>query len=546
MNYRNARWAARAIVAVAVLGFANPAQPRADAKQLTPAAKASHDVKRYGGTAVPPQVRMSWESFISGPAGAKRLASLNKAITKMKSLNSAPKTSADYRRSWEYWANIHGYYGPKSPSGPVARQIQRLQNIGDPAGVAYYDGTTGPAIVDQLPPDAIATLIWATCQHSRGTQANFFGWHRMYLYYFEQVLRWAAQDNTLRLPYWDYTNPAQVAVPAQFRDTTSEFYDVKRDASMNSGASTLDPASTNVDTSLSNADYLSYELDIEGNIHGYVHCTVAPSSGCPVAHMGDVPVAGNDPVFYHHHANIDRLWSCWQHLHTQSTTGPWYTQKFTFVDATGTQVTKPVSDFVFESKLGYVYDNESNCRRPGATPLKNRAARPLADVQVKTLGSKKGVAITSPQTAVDIPVPKPNLTNALADLNTAQTTQLVLRDVAADAPPGALFNVYVAKKSNPTVRQRVGTISWFAVFGTHHGDSAPVHRTLTYDATAALRALGGSSLVSSGVTVIFEATSGRVPSGQAKADVRAAATEFRAASNVRIGEVDLRAAPAGR
>ncbi len=47
-----------------------------------------------------PQVRMSWQTFISGPAGAQRLASLNKAITKMKSLDSSPPTSMDFRRSW--------------------------------------------------------------------------------------------------------------------------------------------------------------------------------------------------------------------------------------------------------------------------------------------------------------------------------------------------------------------------------------------------------------------------------------------------------------
>ncbi len=36
----------------------------------------------------------------------------------------------------------------------------------------------------------------------------------------------------------------------------------------------------------------------------------APSDPpCPVAHMGDVPVAGNDPVFYTHHANIDRMFA---------------------------------------------------------------------------------------------------------------------------------------------------------------------------------------------------------------------------------------------
>ena len=36
-----------------------------------------------------PRVRMKWQDFIKGPAGAKRLASLKKAVDKMKSLNTS-------------------------------------------------------------------------------------------------------------------------------------------------------------------------------------------------------------------------------------------------------------------------------------------------------------------------------------------------------------------------------------------------------------------------------------------------------------------------
>ena len=241
----------------------------------------------------PPQVRMSWESFVSGPDGAKRLASLIGGITKMKSLDSSPPNSADYRRSWQYWANIHGYYGAQSPDGTVEAHIQLLQSLGLGADVTDYQG-----IVDQSPPDSTAVSIWATCQHSTETiQAlNFFGWHRMYLYYFEQVLRWAANDDTLRLPYWDYTNPADTGLPAEFRNTTSTLYDPLRNSNLNAGTSALNPAFTNIDQLLSQPDYFLFESSIEGGIHGYVHCTTGPT--CPVAHMGDVPVAANDPIFF--------------------------------------------------------------------------------------------------------------------------------------------------------------------------------------------------------------------------------------------------------
>jgi hypothetical protein len=127
----------------------------------------------------PPEVRMRWQDFISGPDGVKRLASLRAAVQKMKSLDNSPQDSADYRRSWQYWANIHGYYGATSPDGTVEAQIQFLKDTGRGRYVPYYQGIT-----DQSAPDATAQAIWATCQHSGDTQAlNFFGWHRMYLYY---------------------------------------------------------------------------------------------------------------------------------------------------------------------------------------------------------------------------------------------------------------------------------------------------------------------------------------------------------------------------
>src|SRR5271165_1247905 len=73
-----------------------------------------------------PQVRMKWQDFIAGPDGAQRLASLKGGVAKMKSLDNSPPDSVDFRRSWKYWANIHGYYGPQSPDGTVAQQIQYL------------------------------------------------------------------------------------------------------------------------------------------------------------------------------------------------------------------------------------------------------------------------------------------------------------------------------------------------------------------------------------------------------------------------------------
>jgi hypothetical protein len=82
------------------------------------------------------QVRMRWQDFISGPDGATRLANLVNAITKMKSLDATDPVQdpVNYRRSWHYWANIHGYYGSQSPDGTVGRPNQFSAKQGLRAG----------------------------------------------------------------------------------------------------------------------------------------------------------------------------------------------------------------------------------------------------------------------------------------------------------------------------------------------------------------------------------------------------------------------------
>ena len=491
--------------------------------------------------AAAPQVRMRWQDFIAGPAGAKRLASLEKAVSKMKSLDSSTNPT-DFRRSWRYWANIHGYYGPTSPDGTVAQQIQFLQSNGLGSDASFYQGIT-----DQTPPDAVAKAIWATCEHSAGPgpkQANFFGWHRMYLYYFERVLRWAANDNTLRLPYWDYTSPAQETLPAEFRATTSVMYDAKRNSGINQGTSKLNSNSTNIDTKLQNTNFLSYEYNVETTIHGYVHCTVGPT--CPVAHMGDVPVAGNDPVFYEHHANIDRMWACWEKLHP-TPAGAWQNQKFSFVDETGTMQTEPVSKFVDTTALGYVYDNVSACSRtpvhkvPAAAVAPQAAASGNERFPVMVGSTSQPVSLTQATTNVDIAVPATAMHSLAVAPPGSSSSALILRDVTAQSLPGAMVNVYIAKKEQPANRKFVGTINWFGAF-RHHGTTVPYQQTHEFDVTEQLRTLGVTT-GTSGVTVTFEATDGRVPTGAAPAaTANTAAPAFRPEAKLQIRAVELRQA----
>ena len=121
--------------------------------------------------------------------------SLRRGVATMMARNSAPRNSADFRRSWIFWANMHGHFGTGC-RGPVT-------------GAGMAGVTTWTAS------NSFETATWCKCEH--GTD-QFMTWHRMYLYYFERVLRQASGDPYLTLPYWDYG--ADPLLPAAFRDAT--------------------------------------------------------------------------------------------------------------------------------------------------------------------------------------------------------------------------------------------------------------------------------------------------------------------------------------
>jgi hypothetical protein len=258
--------------------------------------------------------------------------------------------------------------------------------------------------------------------------------------------------------------------------------------------------------------------------------------------MGLVGLAANDPIFYEHHANIDRMWSCWQHSHPNEQPGDWQNQQFSFVDENGAQVTRSVKDFLDTKALGYVYDNESSCTRTAAPQIVTAQADEPKQMSSTQTGSKQPITLNPATTSVTVSIAKPKL-NALA-AGAPSHTILVLKDVSALSDPGALLSVFVAQKDAPNTRQYVGTINWFGVFDPMEGmkHEGPVSRTFQYDITRHLQALG---LTDTGdLIVTFEATSGLVPSAKKAARTEELAkpevASFRAGAGITIGEVQVR------
>ena len=69
----------------------------------------------------------------------------------------------------------------------------------------------------------LATEMWNTCQphHAGGQEEYFLPWHRMFVYYFESIVRSVSGDSQFALPYWNYSaqGPDHGIIPPEFRDT---------------------------------------------------------------------------------------------------------------------------------------------------------------------------------------------------------------------------------------------------------------------------------------------------------------------------------------
>jgi tyrosinase len=127
---------------------------------------------------------------------------------------------------------------------------------------------------------------------------NFLAWHRWFLLRFEQRLQ--EEDPGVAIPYWDWI--ANPRIPIQInRQAQLDRWHVKREWDRD-----LLPERSDLDAATRRERFASFQLRLE-SIHGWVHVAVGGDAG-------EMSTARSpaDPVFWLHHANIDRLWARWQ------------------------------------------------------------------------------------------------------------------------------------------------------------------------------------------------------------------------------------------
>ena len=276
------------------------------------------------------------------------------------------------------------------PAAAVAAAVRTRRNVVGSRATADLDAlrrgvAAMKALIESDPKDPRGWVMQAYlhgncngftfCQH--GTWF-FAPWHRVLLFYFEQLIQHFSNKPDFALPYWDWSSAH--SVPATFYGSALD--DSVSISGSCSGAPTAGRgrgenesfSKADLDTYVgpavvsriqSNPDYASYGGaqrgggELERTPHNFIHRWVGgPKQSNMVQYFSPL-----DPIFWMHHCNIDRLYSDWLQRpgHTAPVKVPdWANKSFNdFFDAQG----KPAGGqwtcgaTVDSRVLGYEYDS---------------------------------------------------------------------------------------------------------------------------------------------------------------------------------------------
>ncbi|XP_062086808.1 polyphenol oxidase I, chloroplastic-like [Humulus lupulus] len=253
----------------------------------------------------------------------------------------------------------------------------------------------------------------------------FFPFHRWYLYFYEKILGKLIGDPNFALPFWNWDDPSGYQMPHIFVDPSSSLFDQYRNQShLPPSIIDLDyteqevlsnsPPATEAEQTSTNLKVMYRAMvsgaknptlffgkpyrtgippnpgagTIENIPHSPVHIWVGDNRRANWEDMGNFYSAGRDPIFYSHHANVDRMWNLWKSIpgakRVDITDPDYLNTTFVFYDENAQLVRVRVGDSLDSRKLGYVYEDVD-------TPWLRSKPRPVKSKIVKLL-RKHGIA----------------------------------------------------------------------------------------------------------------------------------------------------------
>ena len=347
---------------------------------------------------------------------------------------------------------------------------------------------------------------WNQCEHGIYPDFQFLGWHRLYVYYFERILRAAANDPNLTLPYWNYSDTSSAdnrAIPLPYRNpvgASNALFEVNRGPGWNQGAR-LGTSAVDTSSAFSRLNFLPNAGQsaaqsfgggnpgtgrLEFTPHNVVHSNIS-------GFMGDPRFAAQDPIFWAHHCNIDRLWVAWLALgggRANPTSAAFLNQQYTFFDENGNSVTRRIGDFLDTVAVGYQYASlgtASEATTVSGAPAPQATEEAEEESEPRMLSQSSTMTLRGKTHSVDMP----SWISEEGEDDDAQV--LTVEELDFEKPPVGHYEVYInlPEGAQPDYKSKyfIGNLAFFGFGPQARAGHKPVH---TFDISEAIKKLKAS------------------------------------------------------
>jgi len=376
--------------------------------------------------------------------------------------------------------------------------------------------------------------LYDQCKHGSWF---FLPWHRMYLYRFEEIVRAAVVElggpEDWSLPYWNYgLDEAHASIPEAFREPEAEGAEnplyveeraprTSQEPGINEGAvlkrrTTSDASATAAPRFVGPEElgggpnpqtrvFFGEPGRLELSPHNAVHGAVGGEEGW----MSFPEEAAKDPIFWLHHANIDRIWAEWEQSRQDAEEPEWRNESFPLFNVKGEEVElTPAQVLDTIADLNYTYDViPAAAGGPGPTPPEPKkeeesfaVAAPNPGPERKVVGAaEQKVTLTGSTEAIPVTVDaraREELREASRESDPRRVF-LNIEDIEGDVNPGTVYGVYLNLPKDPdekTLEEHyAGNISFFGIERAQEprGDEHGHNFRYVLEIGGLLRSLGG-------------------------------------------------------
>lgn len=388
---------------------------------------------------------------------------------------------------------------PPRPPHPIRRDAWNLSaiNVCHPiltayaraVGVLKLNGGPDPRLwwshhtqVHGMTPDP-GDGLRNQCQHFSWF---FLPWHRIYLDRFQAICQEIVAADELTpinvrqswaLPYWDYDRSDSNTLPPIFRMSQlggkpNPLFDEERAPRINNldnpkvllatettargwfartqfSAPSPQPSFGGPVTGFHHLNESGAVVagSLEGTPHGTVHVAVGGATG----KMSDFDQAAGDPIFWLHHANIDRLWEVWlasAGLGAGETNRDFLNREFAFAGVGGGAQNIAVSTVVDPSPRPHTYEDLSIPASAGVLP-RQEGLVVSEHVSPQRIGAVDQPLVLTNGVAQAVEVAIPDLEVARVSGQGSGRVLLSVEHFTAENPPSTTFGVYIASGPEP-------------------------------------------------------------------------------------------------